>query len=264
MPVFGFSPAVLVITLKVSGLYDFLVHTEYIPKLGFLEKIFITPSLHRVHHGKNDIYIDKNYGSTFLIWDQLFGTYQPETEKVQYGVKGSYLDNNPFKAIGYHYVYLFKTMLATDSWRNKIKILFMPPEWQPTDLVLTETPVSFFETPVEKPLKNYAIFQMVSCVVGMVLLLTFKNFLTNWELLLCAAIAIISMANATMIYKKNCTPNFINVELIRLAIAFLLLSATILFIKNYYLLYPLVFILCGFTYVLYLKATDKPNVHQIA
>jgi alkylglycerol monooxygenase len=264
MPIFGFSPAVLVITLKVSGLYDFLVHTEYIPKLGFLEKIFITPSLHRVHHGKNDIYIDKNYGSTFLIWDQLFGTYQPETEKVQYGVKGSYLDNNPFKAIGYHYVYLFKTMLATNSWRNKIKLLFMPPEWQPTDLVLTETSVSFFETPVEKPLKNYAIFQMVSCVLGMVLLLTFKNFLTNWELLLCASIGIISMANATMVYKKNCTPNFINVELIRLGVAFLLLSTTILFVGNYYLLFPLIFILFGFTYVLYLRASDKPIEHQIA
>src|SRR4051812_13732144 len=76
LPLFGFSPLVLVVTLKVSGIYDFLLHSAYIPKLGFLEKILITPSLHRVHHGKNDIYIDKNYGSTFLIWDQIFGTYQ--------------------------------------------------------------------------------------------------------------------------------------------------------------------------------------------
>jgi alkylglycerol monooxygenase len=106
LPVFGFFPTVLVITLKVSGLYNFILHNEYVPKLGFVEKILITPSLHRVHHGKNPLFIDKNYGLTFSIWDRLFGTYQEETETIIYRITDTYVDNNPFWAIGHHYHYL--------------------------------------------------------------------------------------------------------------------------------------------------------------
>jgi alkylglycerol monooxygenase len=243
MPVFGFSPMVLVITLKVSGLYDFLVHTQYIPKLGFLEKIFITPSLHRVHHGKNDIYIDKNYGSTFLIWDQLFGTYQPETEKVQYGIKGTYIDNNPFKAIGHHYFYLLKTIKNTHAWSDKIKLLVMPPEWKPINLIEDEKPIVKNTTPLKKPLKKYAIVQMIICVLGIILLLTYKNFLNNWELLLCALIGIVNMAFATMLYNKNYTNNFITNEWIRLLIEAVLIATTIIVYTNYYLLFVLIVLL---------------------
>jgi sterol desaturase/sphingolipid hydroxylase (fatty acid hydroxylase superfamily) len=243
MPVFGFSPMVLVITLKVSGLYDFLVHTQYIPKLGFLEKIFITPSLHRVHHGKNDIYIDKNYGSTFLIWDQLFGTYQPETEKVQYGIKGTYIDNNPFKAIGHHYFYLLKTIKNTHAWSDKIKLLVMPPEWKPINLIEDEKPILKNTTPLKKPLKKYAIVQMIICVLGIIILLTYKNFLNNWELLLCALIGIVNMAFATMLYNKNYTNNFITNEWIRLLIEAVLIATTIIVYTNYYLLFVLIVLL---------------------
>ncbi len=243
MPVFGFSPMVLVITLKVSGLYDFLVHTQYIPKLGFLEKIFITPSLHRVHHGKNDIYIDKNYGSTFLIWDQLFGTYQPETEKVRYGIKGTYIDNNPFKAIGHHYFYLLKTIKNTNAWSDKIKLLVMPPEWKPINLIEDEKPIVKNTIPLKKPLKKYAIVQMIICVLGIIILLTYKNFLTNWELLLCALIGIVNMAFATMLYNKNYTNNFITNEWIRLLIEAVLIATTIIVYTNYYLLFVLIVLL---------------------
>lgn len=243
MPIFGFSPMVLVITLKVSGLYDFLVHTEYINKLGFLEKIFITPSLHRVHHGKNDIYIDKNYGSTFLIWDQLFGTYQPETEKVQYGVKGTYIDNNPVKAIGHHYVYLFTTIKKTTAWRDKIKLLIMPPEWKPIHIIEEERQSNNTVLPLKNWLKKYAFLQIIICVIGIIVLLTFKNFLHPVELLLCACIAIVNMVFATMLYNKNYTIQFASNEKIRLAIEVFLLATTVVIFHNYYLLIVLCIVL---------------------
>jgi alkylglycerol monooxygenase len=200
MPMFGFSPTVLVITLKISGLYDFFVHTEYIPKLGFLEKIFVTPSLHRVHHGKNDIYIDKNYGSTFLIWDKMFGTYQAETEKVEYGIKGTYVDNNPFNAIGHHYVYLYKSIKNTIAWSDKIKLLVMPPEWQPSNIVKEEKLVFKSAKTTRKLVKRYAIIQMIISVVGMIALLVYENYLNKWMFFVLALIGIINMAFATIAY----------------------------------------------------------------
>jgi alkylglycerol monooxygenase len=129
LPIFGFSPVILIILLKVSGIFDFIQHTQYIPRLGFLEKILVTPSLHRVHHGKNDIYIDKNYGSTFIIWDKLFGTYQAETEKVVFGIKGNYVDKNPLSAIG-HYSIFICGMKSIQRLCGGIKLefyLWLPP-----------------------------------------------------------------------------------------------------------------------------------------
>lgn len=262
MPIFGFSPLVLVITLKVSGLYDFLVHTQYINKLGFLEKFLITPSLHRVHHGKNDIYIDKNYGSTFLIWDQLFGTYQPETEKVQYGVKGTYIDNNPIKAIGYYYVYLFKTINKTKAWGDKIKLLIMPPEWKPVQIVEDEKQHDISIPPLKNWFKKYAALQMVVCVIGIIVLLTFKNFLHTWEFVVCAAIAIVNMANATMLYNKNYSNSFINNETYRITIEAILLLAIIAAYTNFYLLLALFILIINVAFLYYKKQNSNIHVYS--
>lgn len=86
----------IVICYSLNLLYQFFLHTEAVGKLGFLENIIDTPSNHRVHHGSNDIYIDKNFGGTLIIWDKIFGTYQPETEKVKYGVTSGFAGYNPF------------------------------------------------------------------------------------------------------------------------------------------------------------------------
>lgn len=137
LPLLGFSPVVLVLVFKVSGVYDFFQHTQAGPKLKWLEKWLVTPSLHRVHHGKNDIYIDKNYGSTFIIWDKIFGTYQEETEPVIYGIKDpNYKDNDPLNAIFFHYKNLWKGIRQTPSFKDKLSVLFMPPGWKQDSLIL--------------------------------------------------------------------------------------------------------------------------------
>lgn len=243
LPMLGFSPAVLVITLKVSGLWDFIVHNEYVPKLRVVEYIFITPSLHRVHHGKNDIYIDKNYGSTFSVWDRLFGTYQEETEKVTYGINSDYTDNNPFWAIGHYYHYLWKMMTSTVQWFDKIKLWFMPPEWKPSNIKETEIASPEKKTPVTIRLKYYAVFQIVVCTTGILLLLVYKDFFPNWAFYTCAIIGIINMSKAAMIINENITNHFEKNEFIFISIEVMLVLIAVFLYSNTSLSYLLIYLL---------------------
>lgn len=96
----GFSPEVVVLCLALGLFYQFFLHTEAIGRLGPLEGLFLnTPSAHRVHHGSNPKYIDKNYGAVLIVYDRLFGTYQPEEERVEYGVTTGSVGYNPFKIV---------------------------------------------------------------------------------------------------------------------------------------------------------------------
>lgn len=111
----GFSPQVLIICILLGLFFQYFLHTEAIKKLGIFEGLFFnTPSAHRVHHGSNEKYIDKNYGGTFIIFDRLFGTYQPETEKVTYGVTTGFYSNNPL-------VLNFKPLIefVTGKWKRE-------------------------------------------------------------------------------------------------------------------------------------------------
>lgn len=104
----GFTPVTVVLAYSLNLLYQFFLHTEAIGKLGFLEKIIDTPSNHRVHHGANPQYIDKNFGGILMIWDRLFGTYEPENEKVKYGITTGFMGHNPFKLVFHGFIDLFK------------------------------------------------------------------------------------------------------------------------------------------------------------
>lgn len=94
----GFSAEIFTLCLAVGLFYQFFLHTEAIGKLGLLEGwLFNTPSAHRVHHGSNEQYIDKNYGGMLILFDRLFGTYEPEVEQVNYGVTSGFISHNPIK-----------------------------------------------------------------------------------------------------------------------------------------------------------------------
>jgi sterol desaturase/sphingolipid hydroxylase (fatty acid hydroxylase superfamily) len=86
MVALGFHPICLMAVVGVVSAWDFMTHTPYVGKLPGFDFVFNSPSNHRVHHGKNPQYVDKNYGSVLIIWDRMFGTYEPEVEKVEYGV----------------------------------------------------------------------------------------------------------------------------------------------------------------------------------
>ena len=216
LPVVGFDPMLLLISLKVSGLWDFLVHTTYVPKLGWLEKILVTPSHHRVHHGKNDIYIDKNYGSVLIIWDKIFGTFQEETEEVQYGVKSNYADNNPVNAITYHYRYLWKGIKNTSGILNKIKLLIMPPEWKPREEDNFSPKSAWQAQESSMSERYYALWQLLCCVPGFVAILFYKDILSPTALWFCMSLCITSITQTALIFKDNKYRHFRMWESLRL------------------------------------------------
>ena len=104
----GFSPQVIVLSFAFNLLYQFILHTEVVGKLGKLEGVIDTPSAHRVHHGSNKIYIDKNFGGVLMCWDRLFKTYQAETEKPVYGTTEGFVSYNPIKLVFHGFIDLFK------------------------------------------------------------------------------------------------------------------------------------------------------------
>jgi len=116
---------------------QFWYHTQHINRMGFLEKIIVTPSHHRVHHAINEEYLDKNYGQIFIFWDKLFGTYQEElTDKpAVYGVTRPVQTWNPIKINFMHLWLLMKDAWHTKSFENKLKIWFMPLGWRPEDVI---------------------------------------------------------------------------------------------------------------------------------
>lgn len=118
----------IAISYTLNLAYQFLLHTEVVDKLGVIEKVLNTPSSHRVHHGSNPIYIDKNFGGVFIIWDRLFGTYQPETEKVNYGLTTGFLSYNPFKLVMQGFIDWFKPNNSPRLKDNSTPALEASPE----------------------------------------------------------------------------------------------------------------------------------------
>lgn len=125
----GFHPIIFFVTNQIAVLFQFWVHTEYIRRMpAWVEYIFATPSNHRVHHGSQEKYIDKNFGATFIFWDRLFGTYQPEEEQVIYGITTN-IDNkaNPIIINFHEYVDIFHDVRSAKGLRRKLFFIFGSP-----------------------------------------------------------------------------------------------------------------------------------------
>ncbi len=130
-PVFlvGFHPVIFFVTNQIAILFQFWVHTEYIRKLPrFFEYIFATPSNHRVHHGSQEKYMNKNYGATFIFWDRIFGTFQKEEEQVVYGITTNIKHKaNPFYINFHEYADMIKDVKNAKGLRKKLFYIFGNP-----------------------------------------------------------------------------------------------------------------------------------------
>jgi len=216
LPVLGFSPAVLLTTFIISGLYDFFLHTQNFPKVRWLELFFITPSLHKVHHGKNDVYIDKNYGSTFVIWDKMFGTFQDETVPVSYGIlSADYRDGDPVDAIFHHYKYLWTLMSRSISWKSKLKVLIMPPDYLPEDLKSDETAAAIHFPAPDRQKTVYAIALVASSGCGIITLLMCEQIVSVLHFCLYAGFFLTGMIAATRIFNQRSGPSLRRNEIVR-------------------------------------------------
>ncbi len=124
----GFDPIIFFICSQIETLYQFWIHTEFIKKLPKpIEYFFTTPSHHRVHHAINERYIYKNYGSTFIFWDRMFGTFQEEDEKPIYGITQPVNSYNPVFLVFHEWIDIFRDMRRSVGFRNKLKMLFGRP-----------------------------------------------------------------------------------------------------------------------------------------
>ena len=127
----GFPWTMWVICFQINLLYQFWVHTQMVGKLGAIEWVMNTPSHHRVHHGADEKYIDKNHAGVFIVWDRLFGTFQEEKENPTYGIVTPLRSWNPFWGHLHYWVRLFRLCRSATHLKDKILIWFKSPPWLP-------------------------------------------------------------------------------------------------------------------------------------
>ncbi|MFZ5629032.1 MAG: sterol desaturase family protein [Spirochaetota bacterium] len=130
MAVVGFSPLQFMVCSQINTLYQFFIHTRLVGKLGFLEYFMNTPSHHRVHHGVNPKYIDKNHAGVLIIWDKLFGTFQPEEEEPHYGTVKPLTTLNPVWT-QLHYFWHLVQMSTRARGLDKLRVWIKGPGWKP-------------------------------------------------------------------------------------------------------------------------------------
>ena len=163
----------------------FLHHTEFIPKLWRpIELIFTTPSHHRVHHGVNFQYLDKNFGEFLIIWDRVFGSFAEEEEKVVYGIYDHPKSWNPISINFHFYIVLWKLAVAAPFWWDKLRIWFMPAGWRPRGLevpekveITSENQVKF-RPPMFTGSKPYLVLQVL---LGILLMMGVISNLFGWS-----------------------------------------------------------------------------------
>ena len=149
MAIVGIPPGIIGIIAPLHLFAQFWYHTRLINKMGFLEKIIVTPSHHRVHHAINPQYLDKNYAAVFIIWDRLFGTFQEEIDAVPpvYGVKRPVNTWNPILINWMHAWQILKDAWYAQNWKDKFRIWFMPTGWRPAD-VAERFPIFYYKEDV--------------------------------------------------------------------------------------------------------------------
>ena len=182
----GIPAEILFASGALNLVYQFWVHTQHVYRIGPLEYIMVTPSNHRVHHAQNKIYIDRNYGGIFCIWDRIFGTYQPELadEPCIYGIRKPLKSYNPFWANVHVYWSTILDSWHAERWQDKIKVWFKGPGWRPAGLEVTHprlsTPLESFkkyDPPAPVPVRLYAFFQFFcTTLAGTGMLLVAKDW----------------------------------------------------------------------------------------
>ncbi|MFM9379199.1 sterol desaturase family protein [Gordonia sp. VNK21] len=144
----GVPPAVIFACYSLNLVYQFWVHTEHIGKLWRpVEFVMNTPSHHRVHHGSDPEYLDRNYGGVFIVWDRIFGSWTPETHRPTYGLTTPVQTTNIWKLQTHEYANLARDVRAADRWRDKLGYTFGPPGWAPTAEKASAAPVAADSSP---------------------------------------------------------------------------------------------------------------------
>jgi sterol desaturase/sphingolipid hydroxylase (fatty acid hydroxylase superfamily) len=200
MAVAGVPPAMFVAVALINLLYQYWPHTQLIGKLGWVDRVFVTPSNHRVHHGQNDYCMDRNYGGILIVWDRLFGSFaeEREDEKVCFGVRKPLASFNPLWGNAHYYVDLWHASRRARGWRDKLHVWLSPPGGWPMGPMQHFEPREFrkFEPGTPLPLISYAVVHYtLSTALLTHFLLVFARLdsIQAWTYALAIAVSVLSI-----------------------------------------------------------------------
>lgn len=224
----GFDPLMFVTLSAFNTLYQFWIHTRAIKSMGVLEYILNTPSHHRVHHGSNPKYIDKNHAGTLIIWDRLFGTFQQEEEDVYYGITTPLASWNPVWANVHYWIELWQIAKKSDNLADKINVFIKPPGWFPAKLggfkYAPEIDVinyKKFDASYQKGIVLYVLFQFIIALITGSLLLFLNPKMEIWMVISTAIFTILTLLSCgALLENKNWLKYF---EYVRIVFSFLIL-----------------------------------------
>ncbi len=209
----GFAPLVFLTCSSLNTLYQFWIHTRTIGKLGPFEWLFNTPSHHRVHHGCDAKYIDKNYAGTLIIWDRLFGSFQQEEEEPTYGITKPLQSWNPLWANVHFYADLVEKGRQAPNLVEKIKLWLGPPGWQPEWALpaagqsrvspLRDGEAGKYDATAPASLGVYVFLQFLAAIGLTVLLLAIGTELAAVERVLTAVLIVWTLTNLGGIFDRK-------------------------------------------------------------
>jgi len=227
----GFETWDFVLIAAFNTLYQFWIHTETIGKLPWvIELIFNTPSHHRVHHGRDPKYIDKNHAGSLIIWDRMFGTFQAEEERPTYGITKPVNSWNALWANISHYAEMSYDLKRIPKWSDRVRYLFKKPGWLPEYLggyraapPIDKNTYRKYDTPSPLSVNLYVLFQFMICLGGTALFLFNQHkFLLSEKAFIATLIAIV-VVNCGVLFEQ--TPWVKLAEWIRIILYPVILSA---------------------------------------
>ena len=273
--VMGIPPALFAIISPVHLFLQFWYHTRLIDKMGILENILVTPSHHRVHHAINPEYLDKNYSQIFIIWDKLFGTFQPEEKSNPpvYGILRPAKTWNPILINFKHLWQLTKDAYRANSYWDKIRIWFMPTGWRPLDvaenfpIITIENPSSLkkYTTENSKLLLGWSYFQLFM-TSALMFLIFFKMPLLSKSmiLLLGGLLAIHVMAYTLLLDGKKVAMVLEGLKFVFGMVLFITLNERIGFVSSFSLNLILSYLFTSLGMTIYFFWTEIKSQQVIA
>ena len=233
MAIIGFDPLMMLTVGALNLVYQFWVHTQHINKLGWFDRVFVSPSNHRVHHAQNAVYIDRNYGGVFILWDRVFGSFQEELDQQPpiYGIRSAVNSWNPIWANLKFYEQLLQDCIHTRSWWYKLTIWFRRTGWRPPDVIerypLVKTDLAHFEkydTRLSPISKVYALAQYVTIsVIVVALMINLESTSTALQLGVIGYLIVSGHGVGLLLDKSPHAHKFEAIKLMLLAAAVLLL-----------------------------------------
>lgn len=193
LAILGYPPEVIAVAGLIDLLYQYWVHTEHVPKLGWFDRIFCSPSNHRVHHAVNAEYLDKNYGGIFVLWDRIFGTFKEEDELIPcvYGTRSHLQDWSPINANLQVYRERWRDTKRSSGLINKAKLWLLGPEWRPTPEDRNPFNLAFrkYEPKTNSPQRTLSISIFCTALLAVTGLLWFSELLA-WQSIACGTLII--------------------------------------------------------------------------